>query len=151
MCSFAFNKILNGPISHPVSSSSCKVLITLLFTFIMHNAGMFIILFPITKPNIEQLAQDKIMRFSAFCTFSYKVKSAISILRCVMLWQHAEIPFYMNFLSGRVVCLSLHVHRMCYSSKWDAKFLYWCSAQFVLTRTSQGEEQRTLPWNLGGG
>jgi len=51
----------------------------------MHTVGHIHNLFPVTTPNIDQLAKDKMMWFIAFCTLRHKVKFAISILRCVQL------------------------------------------------------------------
>ena len=89
---------------------------------------------------MDQLVKDKMMRFTAFCTFRYKAKSAISMLRCVLLRQHAEIQVSINFLSGCVLCLSSHVDGLCY---WSSKmrFLYRCSAHFVLPKTTQRENK----------
>jgi hypothetical protein len=39
----------------------------------LKNTGCSYIFFVITKPNINQISEDKVIRFAAFCTVRYKV------------------------------------------------------------------------------
>jgi hypothetical protein len=48
-------------------------------------------------------------------------------------------------------CVCRHMLIGCVMRANKMRFLYRCSAHFVLPRTTQGEEKGTLPGNLGGG